>query len=638
MRRSICLAEPNVAVAGETRTWKFIYTPAANLPAGTKLKFDPQIHLRPVDWAEPTSNPKAKENAIWLVLPNEKIVAAKEIASHQLQGHAFEFLLPAEIKAGESLTICMGTHETSLDAQRKLGSRAQSLTQRRRPFYLYIDPRGKGDYKDPEVFTIDVRGGNLHLIRIIAPSLVSKNRRFDVLVRFEDQFGNLTNQAPEGMLIELSYEQLRENLNWKLFVPETGFILLPNLYFNEVGVYRIQLRTSVGNMVFYSSPIKCLADSDQGIYWGLLHGESERADSSENTEAFLRHMRDERSLQFIASSPFEDAEETSAEAWKTISTQIAEYNEENRFTTMLGFQWQGDENEGLRELIYWKDGKPILRKKDSKSSALKKIYKSHTPKELLSVICMPMAKGCVPNYDEFTPEYERLVEIYNAWGCSECTAKEGNLRPIVTHGKSGISEVEKGSVRSALGRNIRFGFVAGGLDDRGFYESLYESDQVQYSPGLTAIIAIEQTRETLMQALYNRACYATTGSRIVLSFYIAGALMGSELTTKNKPGLAFNRHITGFICADTAIKEVQIIRNGKVFHSFAPNDTNFEFAHDDSEELAKIVLNSPDERPPFIYYYLRVILKDGHMAFASPIWVDMTESISNSMIKRTKKK
>ncbi len=637
MRRSICLAEPNIAIAGEKRTWKFLYTPAVSLPAGTKLKFDPLIYIRPIDWERPNCQPKAKENLIWMTMPNGKAVIPKEISSPQgEQNIVYEFTLPSEVKGGETLSIHLGSMEDSLDVQRKMGNQAQSLIQRRRPFHLYIDPKGKNEYKDPEIFTIDVRGGPLQNIRVIAPSLVSKNRRFDVLVRFEDSYGNLTNQAPEGMLIDLSYEQLRENLNWKLFVPETGFILLPNLYFNEAGIYKIQLKRSMDNKVFYSHPIKCLPDTDQAIYWGLLHGESQRVDSDENIELFLRHMRDEYSLQFTAISPFEDAKEMTPEMWKTISTQITEYNEENRFITLLGFQWIGEEGEGLRQLIYWKDNKPLLRKKDPKSNSLKKIYKSHSPKELLSIPCMTMTKDCASAFEDFHPEFERVVEIYNAWGCSECMEKEGNLRPITTTGKTGLVEKEKGSIRAALNRNLRFGFVAGGLDDRGFYSSLYESDQVQYSPGLTAIIAIEQTRDTLMQALYNRSCYATTGARIVLCFFIAGASIGSELTTKNKPGLAFNRHITGFVCGTAPIKEVQIIRNGQLFHTFFPNNAHFEFAHDDPEELAKIALNSPDERPPFSYYYLRVIQEDGHMAFSSPIWVDLTESISISILKKKK--
>ncbi len=81
---------------------------------------------------------------------------------------------------------------------------------------------------------------------------MAKNKRFDITVRFEDEFGNLTNYAPEGTLVDLSYEHLRENLNWKLFVPETGFVILPNLYFNEAGIYRIRLRNQKTNEIFIS--------------------------------------------------------------------------------------------------------------------------------------------------------------------------------------------------------------------------------------------------------------------------------------------------------------------------------------------------------------------------------------------------
>ena len=33
---------------------------------------------------------------------------------------------------------------------------------------------------------MDVRGNVLKYIRIIAPSIVAKNKRFDVIIRFED--------------------------------------------------------------------------------------------------------------------------------------------------------------------------------------------------------------------------------------------------------------------------------------------------------------------------------------------------------------------------------------------------------------------------------------------------------------------
>lgn len=621
MRRSICFTEPNIALAGQVSTWKFSYSPAAALPQGTRLKFDLSPKALPIDWEIPQTNLKTKKNVIWAELPNGKVLEATEVESTDHPFPSFEFVLPSELKAGDAFNIFMGTPDGK-EAHEK-GTRAQSIVQRRRSFNLYIDPKGKRDYKEPEVFSIDVRGNKLEVIRILTPSIVAKNKRFDVLVRFEDEFGNLTNKAPEDTLIELSYEHLRENLTWKLFVPETGFIVLPNLYFNEAGVYRIQLLNMQSKAKFFSAPIKCFNEAEKNLYWGLLHGESERIDSTVNIETSLKHIRDEKSFQYFAVSPFEDTEETSNDDWKLISQQVAEYNEDNRFTSFLGFQWFGEpKEEGLRQFIYWKDNKPLLRKKDSKSNTLKKIYKTHTPKELLSIPSFTMAKGFECNFDEFTPEYERVVEIYNAWGSSECTKKEGNLRPITSEDSKGIQETEKGSVRAALNRNMRFGFVAGGLDDRGIYHDLYDSDQVQYSPGLTGILAIEQTRDALLLGLYNRSCYATTGPRIVLGYNIAGAQMGSELSTKVKPGLEFNRHITGFVCGSSPLKEVTLIRNGKEFKTFHPKESNFEFTFDDTENLSTLVLDSPDDRPQFVYYYMRIVQEDGNIAWASPIWID----------------
>ncbi|MBI2743181.1 MAG: DUF3604 domain-containing protein [Chlamydiales bacterium] len=636
MRRSICLCEPNAALAGAVGTWKFSYTTAAALPKGTRLRFDLLSKGRPIDWEIPQVNAKDKKNLIWAELPDGKALPAKQVELANAFAPVFEFTLPSEVKAGDTLSIFLGTPDK---LKQDKGNRAQNHLQRRRPFHLFIDPKGKGDFREPEVFGLDVRGNKLSNIRIIAPSVVSKNRRFDVIVRFEDSFGNLTNNAPEGTLIELSYEQLRENLTWKLFVPETGFLNLPNLYFNEAGVYKIQLLNTATKEKFYSAPIKCFPESDRNLYWGLLHGESERIDSTENIEACLRHFRDEHALQFFGSSPFESTEETSNELWKSISLQIAEFNEEMRFVTFLGFQWFNNApEEGLRNIVYSKDSRPLQRKKEAKSNTLKKIYKGHHPKEMISIPSFTMGKGFETTFDDFTLEFERVVEIYNAWGSSECLAKEGNLRPIICQGKKGVVESEKGSIRKALSRNIRFGFVAGGLDDRGIYSDFFESDQVQYSPGLTAIYAVEQTREALFHALQNRNCYATTGERIVVGFFIAGSGMGTELSTKAKPGLAFNRHLTGYIAGTAPLKEVSIIRNGEVMHTFHPKESTLDFAHDDMEPLGNVVLPSADERPPFAYYYVRVVQEDGHIAWSSPIWIDYPDMVVTPPAKKPKKR
>ena len=622
MPRSITYSDPKFALAGEKKTWAFIYTPGNDLPKGASLKFDMGSKGREFDWEIPQVNLKSKKNLIWMQVEDKKSLPAKEILTKQSKIPQFEFTLPVDVKSGEPIMIFIGSPEVD----KKKGNRSQTNTLRRRPFYLHIDPKGKGDYKETEAFHIDVRGNHLEMIRIITPSIVTKNQRFDVIVRFEDAYGNLTGHAPEETLIEFSYEKLRDNINWKLFVPETGFINLPNLYFNEPGIYRIQLKNLMTNKVFFSPPIKCFSENKNHLFWGLLHGESILWNATDDVESCLRYQRDEATMQFFASSPFESHQEITSDQWKAISSHISEFNEDERFITFLGMQWTGiPDSEGLRHIIYTKDNKSFLKRKESKANSLKKIYKSHTPKDFISIPSFTMGNTTIFDFKEFAPEYEKVVEIYNAWGSSECTKTEGNPRPILSKSKKGIHEKAEGSIRKALNQNCRFGFVAGGLDDRGIYASLFETDQVQYSPGLTAILAANQTRDSLIQALSKRSCYATTGPRIIIGFHVAKEPMGTILNTTSKPGLLFNRHLSGYIVGTDEIKEVLIIRNGKPFKTLSPKETTFEFSIDDSELLDKISLKpSSKEAFPFTYYYLRIMQKNGHLGWCSPIWVDLT--------------
>lgn len=635
MRRSVCLCEPNIALAGSTRTWKFIYTTSTALPKGTKLKFDLGSKGRVLDWEIPTANLKKSGNLIYAKMENGKVLQAKEIELPDSYVPQYEFVLPSEVGIGKSVTFIVGSPNEKEFNTPKNGTRCQTNSQRRRTFNLFIDTTGKGKYTETEQFTLDVRGNALATIKIMTPSFAQRNKRFDVIVRFEDEFGNLTSLAPDDMMVELSHEHLRENLNWKLFVPETGFIALPNLYFNEAGVYTIILKNGKTKEVFKSSPIRCFNENPKNLFWGLLHGESDKMDSTDSIESCLRHFRDEHGMNFYGISSFENQEETSNDTWKLITQNATDFDENERFNTFIGCQWVGaPKSEGVRHLVYLKDGKQILRKKDPKYSSLSKIYKSFSPKELLSIPSFTMGKGKEYDFSSYDPAYERVVEIYNAWGSSECTAKEGNARPIGIAGKKGITETVEGSIQKALAKNCRFGFVAGGLDDRGFYDSFYDSDQVQYSPGLTAIMAAEQSKASIAEALYNRSCYATTGERMIVGFQIAGNIMGSETSNAIKPGLQYNRHLDVHVAGTTKLKKVDVIRNGKVLYTIEPKEYFVDFTFDDTTALDKVCIDAKDKNPPFVYYYIRAMQEDGHMAWSSPIWIDFIKDVPKKLIPK----
>ncbi|ANH78307.1 DUF3604 domain-containing protein [Candidatus Chlamydia sanziniae] len=619
MRRSVCYVNPSIARAGQVSIWKFLYSLATPLPAKAKLKFDLGGTGKLTDWEAPSVDLSKPKNVIYAEMPEGEILTATVIPVIRNPVPQFEFTLPYELEVGENFTIILGPspHHPQND---EAGNGAQLFTQRRKPFYLYVDPTGQGNYDEPDIFSIDIRGNMLKKIELFTPSYVVKNKRFDITVRFEDEFNNLTNFSPEDTRIELSYEHLRENLNWQLFIPETGFVILPNLYFNEPGIYRIQLKNLSTQEVFISAPIKCFQDSVPNLMWGLFHGESERVDSEENIETCMRYFRDDCALNFYATSSFENQENLSPEISKLISQTCNDFNEEDRFVTLSGFQYIGEPgNEGVRHILNVKENKHCFKHKDYKHIPLAKLYKSTSNHDIISIPTFTASKQYGFNFNNFYPEFERVVEIYNAWGSSETTANLGNPFPISGEDYEDI----KGTVIEGLKRNLRFGFVSGGLDDRGIYNNFFDSNQKQYSPGLTAVICNKYTREFLVEALFNRHCYATTGPRIIVNFTITSAPMGSELSTVTKPGLVVNRHIAGYIAGTTLLKTVEIIRNGEVLHTFSPNNINLDYEFDDMEPLASIVLEDFKGKSPFVFYYLRITQIDGAMAWSSPIWVDL---------------
>ena len=191
MRRSIALCDPQVALAGDISNWKFIYTTSAPLAKGAKLKFDLQCRGRSVvNWQAPQVDLKKPSNVIWGYVDEGKPLAAKAIEGHDSWVPQYEFTLPTDLKVGGNFTIVIGAPpKTPAASLPKAGNRCQTIVQRRRQFLLYVDPKGNGRYEDPEIFSLDIRGNKLHTIRIIAPSFVIKNKRFDIIVRFEDAYG-----------------------------------------------------------------------------------------------------------------------------------------------------------------------------------------------------------------------------------------------------------------------------------------------------------------------------------------------------------------------------------------------------------------------------------------------------------------
>ncbi len=86
------------------------------------------------------------------------------------------------------------------------------------------------------------------------------------------------------------------------------------------------------------------------------------------------------------------------------------------------------------------------------------------------------------------------------------------------------------------------------------------------------------------------------------------------------------------------IEKIEIFRNGELLHTLNPNVLHLDFTFDDPQMIDQVALSAPEEAPSFVYYYIRVFQKDGHIAWSSPIWVDLLHDAQTSVAPRKAKK
>jgi hypothetical protein len=110
----------------------------------------------------------------------------------------------------------------------------------------------------------------------------------------------------------------------------------------------------------------------------------------------------------------------------------------------------------------------------------------------------------------------------------------------------------------------------------------------------------------LVEALKKRHSYAATDN-IVLDVRMGTNIMGDEVRT-GKPSLDV------VVLGTSPLDRVDVLRDGKVMHTRRPEKDSAEarFHWDDP---------APTKGEKASYYYVRVVQKDGQMAWASPIWV-----------------
>ena len=400
-------------------------------------------------------------------------------------------------------------------------------------------------------------------------------------------------------------------------------------------VGRIEVRDSAGRTALSNAPPLTLDGTP--IFFGEFHWHTDfSGDGQRPTADALRSARDELALDFAGPADHLSPTATyrgsgaARNATRTVVEQAARcrpFEEPGRFCAVPAAELSrryGHAN------IYTDSWDLLLELTGRFAANLAPAWERHPDQyDLASLVrlCPPGRAMVVPhhtNMDSFVREgvvredgrpawcamhwplpadrdVVRLVEMVQTRGCFE--AEETDERWRIWDGGLG------GSVRTALARGYRLGFV-GGTDNH----SGWPTRKGDGFCGLTAVQAPVLAWGELFRALHARRCYATTGARIVADVTLNGAPMGSEL--RLQPGA--ERRLRVRIRGTAPLECVQVIHGGHLL-------AELPVAADSPDLDAEWVDERPGRPLQDVYYYLRARQHDGECLWTSPFWIDLPE-------------
>jgi hypothetical protein len=539
-------------------------------------------------------------------------------------------IVDGRIESGETLEFVLGPARASR-------LRAPKFAQEF-PFACGVDRDGDGSYRPVDPFpSVTVTGASPEDFRLIAPSTVDPGETFAFDLYPADGYSH--NPATEydraidldaaGDAIEppSSIDTGSESSRYSAVENET----IPGDVYRVEGTRASETnangtratREGIGHVTAHdpgrgiagrSNPVG-VGWSDRDVYWGEIHVQGYDSIGVGTLEETFEWGRDVEGLDFCSTANhYGGRYPVTSDRWADLVATTDRYNDPGSFTTFVGFEGGGsggDLNVYYRgdtgDFYSGKEGEPSVVRRDGEWVALEEYCESSADLwsyldsfdgDAIAFPHHPRTAGFgLTEWGEFREGYQRLVEIYSAWGDSEVGGEH--------------------SVRTALDRGHRFGFTGGTDSHDG--QPANGPHEFNRGSGLTAVYAEEHTRDGIFEALQERRTYATTGARTLLDVDVNGLSMGRERTATDADREA--RTIEVRVAGTREIEGIDVVRNGEVVATREPAGERAAVTWTDDSTLGEHLCSRdhPDDRDS-AYYYVRVRQADRHVAWASPVW------------------
>ena len=351
---------------------------------------------------------------------------------------------------------------------------------------------------------------------------------------------------------------------------------------------------------FYNFCSKMYPDAPEyNVYYGELHGHSCLSDGRPTPDEYYKHLRDVAKFDFGVLSDHTHGGVGKAtlfgEAFEPLREAAKKYNEPGKFSTMLSYEI---------ECYPYYNNMVVYHKNFDDPVIASEVLGDFTHDEMKAML-----------------ERDDLVAVphdtyHLEAGADLSTMPEELFSPLIQLYSRGNSAeyfgnpqfdwfdtfmCEGGFWHDALRRGAKMGCI-GASDDHGLTNGMINENipGLGKYPGITGVLAKENTTEAIFEALKARRCYCFMGGRINMDFRINGHYMGEEFLSGD------DRQIYFKVQADGEIDHITIVKNCRDYIR--------------TRKSEYIMLDYKQEQDTD-YYYLRVQLKDGRCGWTSPIWI-----------------
>lgn len=627
---AVAMSGPSEIEHGQYARWEFTFTAGSNgIPDGGGIAIASH-HVS--GWGLPQNSDPGAPNYVsvsaeaGIGLDFEKLSPVLVSGPYTLAYYPWQNITMVAIRRGpllpgQSIKLVLGDQSHGSP-----GFRAPSIARGEALFMAFVRKQAGRRFEPiPAHLSVKILPGKANALHIVAPSDTEPGRPVRVILRAEDDRGNIA-QDYRGTVSLKQDAEADSGLpsSYTFTSADAGVHIFRGVRYQKPGIYRIHTYDPALNVSTDGNPIRCSPGSQAlRIFWGDLHDHSIISDGEGSAGHAFEYARDVAGLDFVALTDHDY--QMNDLRWRQNRDIATKFHDEPRFVTFYGYEWSGaTQIGGNHNVISPFEDLPLFRSYDH--------FDPENP-----FITWPKLEGA-PYIGELYERIERvskdrvkaLVIPHYRGGPADPRWNDARLSPVIElASEAGWHEAW---ALQFLQRGYRMGFIGSSDDHLGRpgygtadHRELGYKDpngewpantanqfhypwgpNVQGSP-LVAVIARENTRQAIFEALLARHCYVTSGPRILLDFTANGHMMGDEFPASSAPQF-----------------DVRVESVAPVISFILKKDGHALYTRrlDKPAASARATWTDSDDYKGH-FYYVEVVTEDPQQrALSSPIWID----------------